>query len=456
MTPKELERILDSARKAGADEAEVYYRQEKVLTVTVRGGEVHDLVRRTTSGLALRVVKGGRIGFVSASAPDKATQDALAARALAVAQTVKAVAGQALNTRFPEKVPDLMLLDPHLAEVPIADKVELAKRLEAGALAGHRWVKRTDGARYSETLGSTSFASSHGWSGSYETTRCGLYVDAVATDPEGKHADSSASGSHTSLTWKGLPIPERLGMEAAEHAGVLLGGVKVASQDLPVVFSPLSAGPGLLGWGFGQALNGEHTRRNASFLAEKLEQMVASNLVTLTDEGAKFEGLASAPFDDEGHPTSNSILIENGRLRAYLYDHRNAREAEATSTGNGFRSSYEALPEFRFTNLTLRAGKQTVEQLIRPLPIGFYVEETMGFGTDIVGDSFSVAARGRMIRNGELAEPVRDASLSGRLSAMLLGIDGVANDLVFRFAGGRGAINCPTFRISQMHLSGGA
>ncbi|MDP3050193.1 MAG: metallopeptidase TldD-related protein, partial [Eubacteriales bacterium] len=187
-----------------------------------------------------------------------------------------------------------------------------------------------------------------------------------------------------------------------------------------------------------------------SLFAGRMGERVASDLVTIVDDGTLPGGINSGPCDGEGVPTSRTVVIEHGVLTSFLHNTYTAAKDGLVSTGNGVRGSFKGSPEVGTTNFYLSPGKTEREQLLEELDSGLLVTEVMGMHTanPISGD-FSVGASGLWVENGRVSHPVRGMAIAGNITDLLMKIDAVGSDL--QFFGGKGA---PTVRVRQMMVTG--
>jgi PmbA protein len=244
----------------------------------------------------------------------------------------------------------------------------------------------------------------------------------------------------------GLEKPEDVGRIAAERALRRLGAVKVETRKVPVVFEPRTA-RALVDHIF-DAVHGGAVYRNESFLAGKLGERVASEKLTVIDDGTMPGLFGTSPFDDEGVPTRRTVVIEKGVLRSYLLNSYTARKLGLKTTGNASRG-LAGNAGVGNGNLYIEKGDSSPEQLVAGIRDGFYVTELMGFGANIVTGDYSRGAAGLWIRNGELAFPVSEVTIAGTLQQMLLNLEAVGADFEFR-----GSMAAPTLVISEMTVGG--
>ena len=198
------------------------------------------------------------------------------------------------------------------------------------------------------------------------------------------------------------------------------------------------------------ALTAEAVQKGRSLFAGKVGQKVAAAEVSITDDGAKPDGILSMPFDGEGVPTQRTVLVEKGVLKGFLHNSYTAAKDGVSSTGNAVRGSYQSPPQLGSTNFYLAPGKWKPDAIIKDTGEGFYLTEVMGMHTanPISGD-FSLGAAGIWIHNGELTTPVRGMVIAGNILELLERVDAVGSDL--RFFGSRGA---PTIRVASLTVSG--
>ncbi|HEX5544056.1 MAG TPA: metallopeptidase TldD-related protein, partial [Nitrospira sp.] len=188
--------------------------------------------------------------------------------------------------------------------------------------------------------------------------------------------------------------------------------------------------------------------KRASFLLDKLGQTIASDLMTVYDDGRMVGGLGSRPFDGEGLATRKNTIVERGVLKSYLLDTYSGKKLGLPSTGNASRSVGES-PSVGPTNFYLVPGMKNSREIIGSVKEGLYVTELIGFGINMVTGDYSRGACGFWIENGELAYPVEEITIAGNLKQMLKDIEIIGSDLVFR-----GRIASPTLKISEMMVAG--
>ena len=195
------------------------------------------------------------------------------------------------------------------------------------------------------------------------------------------------------------------------------------------------------------AASGPSLYRRASFLLERLGTRIAASSVTIVDDGLLPGALGSRPFDGEGLATRRTVLVGEGKLESYLLDSYSARKLGLASTHHASRDG--AGVSVGTTNLMLRPGTTSPQDLIGSVKSGFYVTELIGFGVNGVTGDYSRGAAGMWIEDGRLAFPVEEVTVAGNLLEMFDRIEGIGNDLVLR-----DRVAAPTLKIARMVVAG--
>lgn len=440
-------RAVEAATGAGASDAEAYVSRESGREVRVHGGEVESLTAAVQSGVGVRAWAGHRVGYAYGTDLSEAGVAAIAARAAEAAAV--ADEDEFASPPQPAEFEALSgLSDPSIAEWEASRVAELAIAVERTALESDPRLVAVETAVYADADEQVAIASSAGVAGEYETSSCYAYLQALA---EGEGARETGLGFGLARGPRGLD-PEAIGAEGARRALEMIGAGKPASRSCPVVLDETVASSfvGLIGGGLGARA----VQRGRSPLAGRLGEEVASAVFALHDDGRAPEGPASAPFDAEGVPRRRTALIEDGRLRSYLYDTYTANRERGASTGNAARQGYRSLPSVSASNLIVAPGDRSLEQLLAAAGDGVYVTDVAGLhsGVNPVTGVFSVGASGRMIRDGALAEPVREFTIAGELVAMLGAVSAAGKEP--RWVPFGGSVSTPPLLIAEMAISG--
>lgn len=431
-------RLVEAARRAGADEADAICLRGMSLGVEVRLGKVEETRRAEGDDFTLRVFVGRRSAAVSANVlTDPA---ALAERAVAMARVAPEdrFAGLADSDQLARTFPDLDLLDPTVPSADDLTETALAAEDSARAVEG---ITNSGGASASWRLGGLVLATSHGFSGAYTASRFSISASAIAGS--GTHMERDYE-TEARIYRADLPDPIEIGRKAADRAVRRLNPRRMTTMRGMVVYDPRVAA-GLIGH-LARAANGAAVARKTSFLRDKLGSAIFPPGLRITDDPLRKRGLASHPFDGEGVAVAPIDLIVDGKLLTWILDSPSARELGFATNGRATRGGSNTSPGV--TNLTLHPGAASPEDLITGAGDGIYVTELIGHGADLITGDYSRGAAGFAIEQGTLAYPVSEVTIAGNLLEMFKRLT-PANDLAYKFA-----VNAPTVAVDGLTIAG--
>jgi len=436
----------DVARRAGTDEqVEAFVGRSSYTSVRAHAGAIESLSSATTAGIGIRVVRDHRQGFAWAGSldPDVIVETLAEARDNALFAEPDDWVGLA----EPDGVAPVPFdpFDPAVAVLPTDRKVELALDLEARVLAGDSRITGVRVASFSDSSQRAAVATSTGITGSGRSAWCSMGVMALATDGAETY---TGSGSTVGFRPDDLDLDEAAG-DAVVRAVRLFGARPVPSQRLAVVLEPRLAAAvvGLLGG----TLAGDRVLKGRSPFADRLGDTIAVAGLTLVDDPTDHRSYGADTFDGEGLACRRNVLVADGVLQGYLYDTATARRAGTASTGSAVRG-VSSTPSVGCQALAVAPGVGTHEELLASVDLGLYVQSMTGWhsGVNAISGDVSVGAEGLMIRNGHLAEPVREVTIASTLQRLLLGITAIGADVEW-LPGGTG---CPTLVIADVSLGG--
>jgi PmbA protein len=436
--------VLKRAVARGATAADGFLVEEQRFSGQVRLGQVDTVTHADDRRLSLRVFVGQASAAASTSDLSRESLERVVDEATALARITAEDphAGLPEPGQLIESMPDLDLADPTGHDLGPEDKLELARRAEAAALAEDPRITNSEGAEFFDRRARYAYATSHGFERAYATSAFGITASPVASGDGEMQRDTWYS---TARKRARLDDPESIGRTAARRALRRLGGRKVKTTEVPVIFDPENAASLLRA--IAGAASGPTLYRRASFLLDRLGSRVAAPSVTLVDDGTLPGALGSRPFDGEGLPTRRTVIVRDGRLESYLLDSYSGRKLGMASTHHAVRDG--AGVSVSTSNLMLLPGTASPQELIASVKNGFYVTELIGFGVNGVTGDYSRGAAGLWIENGELAYPVEEVTVAGNLLTMFEAVEGIGNDLVLR-----DRTVSPTLLIGKMVVAG--
>jgi PmbA protein len=439
-------RAVEAAQEAGAGQAEAYAEEDRSRQIRVYQGAVESLSDAGGRGVGVRAFVDHRSGHAYGT---DLSDEGLRAVTRAAVEAARVSdpdehGGLAEETGTTEVVG---LHSPALADWSTEAKVDLALEVERAARS-RAGVSQVEDTVYADGEGTVALANSDGFASRFSLSSSHAYASAFA----GEGGDlMTGMGVGMARDPGGLDAAA-IGDEAAERALALTGARQPESRRCAVVLDPFVSAS-FIGF-IGAMLSADAVQRGRSLFAGKEGEEVADPAFVLSDDGAHPEGPASAPFDGEGSPTRRTALIEEGRLRTYLFDARTARRAGRSTTGNARRGSYRSQPSVGTSNLLLEPGELTLAELVAQAGEGLLVTDVAGLhsGVNPVSGTFSVGAEGRLIEGGELGRPVREITIASDLVGMLRAVRAVGSEA--RWVPFGGSVKAPPLLVAEMAVSG--
>lgn len=412
------EDVIRRARAAGASQSEVSASVSSGLSVDVRLGEVETVERNRDRGFGLTVYFGQRKGSASTADLKSASIEATIAQACAIARYTEPdpCAGLADAALMQTRFPDLDLWHPWQPGVERA--IEIGREVEA---AGHdnAAIGNSEGAsvQCGDALG--VYANSHGFVGRERGTHHSVSCSLIAGKGEAMQRDGWYEYVRDASEF---PAFASIGRRAAERAAARLGARRLATRECPVLFSPEVA-RSLWGHLIAAASGGSLYRR-ASFLLDHAGKPVLPSFVEIAEKPFLPRGHASAAFDGDGVATRESALVERGVLQRYVLGSYSARKLGLQTTGNaGGVHNLVAAPG------SVDGAALGFDELLRRMGTGLLVTELIGQGVSIVTGDYSRGAAGFWVEKGEVAHPVQEITIAGKLRDMFMDVRAIGSDI---------------------------
>jgi PmbA protein len=428
------------------EQVEAYVTRGRETDIRIHDGGIEQLSTADSEGVGIRVIADHRQGFAWAgSLEPEVLQEALEdARDNASFGTPDEFLGLA----SPDGVdaPDIDPYDEALASFSTDRKIDLAMDLERRVRAGDPRIRAVEAADYGDGMFESAVATSTGISSWSRRS-----VVAVSTYVMAGEGDETQTGFGVSFgrSPEALDVG-RVADDAIHRSTRMLGAAKPASAKLTVVLEPFVTASflGVLA----STLNGEAVLKGRSLFAERMGEEVSAPFVTLVDDASDPAASGAARYDAEGLASRRTPLIENGVLTGFLYNTYAGRRAGTPSTGSAVRGGFKTGPGCGPRAISLVPGDRSQAELIGDIELGLLVQEVSGLhsGVNPVSGDFSVGAAGLMIRNGQVAEPVREITISSTIQRMLKGVLAVGNDLEWSY----GPACHVTLAMADLSMSG--
>jgi len=422
----QLERVLSDLMGPAVDSGDLYFQSTSHESWVLEDGLVRSGNHSVEQGVGIRAISGDKTGFAYADeiVLPSLLQASGAARAIARQGTQGSVQAWKRHDS-----PVLYGRDDPILSMGAGDKVDLLRQVDAYARSRDPRVSQVI-VSLAATFETVLVAATDGTLAADVRPLVRLNVSVIA-EQDGRREQGSDGGGGRFLYSELLENGawRRMADEAVRQALVNLEAEPAPAGTMTVVLGP--GWPGvLLHEAVGHGLEGDFNRKGTSAFTGRLGQKVASDCVTVVDDGTIPRRRGSLTVDDEGTPTRRNVLIENGVLRSYLQDKLNAGLMNAEPTGNGRRESFAHLPMPRMTNTFMLPGQYDPAEIIASVDRGLYAVNFAGGQVDITSGRFVFSAsEAYLIEGGRVTRPVRGATLIGNGPDVMNRVSMVGNNL---------------------------
>lgn len=429
------EDIIAEALNRGAEQAEVYIKASRNLSIEAKDQSVDAFHSSLSTGYALRSIKNGCLGFSYAT--DTNDKDMVIQHALASSEH----ADRDSNLDLPEALDSatLEIFDSEIGGMKEDEAIEKSLLLEKAARDHDKRIKKIRTACGTFSSSEIIIMNSKQVRKRYRSTLCTAQIMAIAEDDGESQVGWGFEGSRflEDVSF------ERVGISAAERAVRMLGARKIDRSRASVLLDN-SVSASFLGL-FAQSLSAEAVQKGKSLLSSKLNKKVLISRFNMLDSGLLPRKLGTRPVDDEGVPQKETKVVHEGILQTYLYNTYAANKQGKQSTGNAVRAGFAGLPSIGVSNLFMEAVSPhdiiPKSEMPKALNRGLYVYDAMGVHTaNPISGEFSIGVTGLWIENGTIQYPVKEAVISGNILELLNNIVAIGDDL--QFYGSIGAQSC--------------
>jgi TldD protein len=456
-----IQRTLGTALRTGGEFAEVFVEDRRSTGAVLDDRRVEDLSSGRDRGAGIRVVTGDTTGFAHTA---DLSEEGLRQAAEAAAAAARGGGGGTKVvdlTRHTAPRPNEVRTQPE--DVAKATKVELLTRADEAARSEGSDISQVS-VRYADNRRRILVANSDGLLSGDDQVRTHLAISCVANGDTGMQTGRESIGRTVGFELFDIYDVEDLARRAARRAITKLAAVPAPSGAMPVVIGKGGGGV-LFHEACGHGLEADLVAKKASVFAGRRGEQVASPLVTIVDDGTMPEEWGAFAIDDEGRPAQRNVLIENGVLTDYMWDHLRARKEGRSSSGNGRRQTYQHLPMVRMTNTYLGNGADDPDDIVAATERGVFVAQLGGGQVNTAtGDFVFGMTEAYLIEDGRITAPIRDGNLIGNGPEVLTRIDMMGNDFEMGHPGtcgkdGQGVpvgTGTPTLRVTSLTVGGTA
>ncbi len=441
------EQAQQESLKLGASEADIFAEASQLTEVYIERNEIQSEREKINEGLGIRCLIGKQLGFAYTTLLSTGEIEATANLAYRIAKSANPNPDW-VELPNPTRFPGVEgIYDPRVSSLDVDDAVKIALK---GLDAARSYDKRVnvDAGKLGAASSQVYLSNSHGVEGNERSTEIYLYLVTLATEG----AEPGSFAFEYDLSTKLQIDPDAIGRRAAEKAVSSLGGKTPTELTGAAILTP-DAGAEILASVLDLGVNGEEVHRKRSPLAGRIGEEIASNILTLTDDGTFPAGVGTSSFDDEGTARRRTPLIEKGVLMNYLYDSYAAHREGRGSTGNAARGGggprYASLPRTSHSNLLFEEGTQTLEEMIRDVSEGIVVGRFSGNITEASGDFSGSVKQGFYIKHGEIQFPLVRTMIAGNIYQILPKISSIGKPRKAIFDG----TYIPPVRLEEVSIS---
>jgi PmbA protein len=419
-----VEGLIPLAEQMGADEVEVFVASGKSFEIEVRLGQITSSHSSIDSGVGIRAVFNKAVGFGFSNSLEKKKLEEITEKTIQIAKSGKPDDNWS-ELPYPSSFPVVRgIYDKRITELSVEDMVEITDRmLQAANGYDKRVMPYWGGAGSGHAV--RAIINNHGVEGFDKSTMIGCVMGTIARESDHVSPECSESDYKRSLNIN----PENVGREAAQQAIDSLKPKKVETGSYPVILAQDGL-MSLLSYTFVQTISGDNVIRDKSAYKDKIGTLVASETLTIVDDGIMERGLNTYAFDAEGTPTQKTLIIENGILKSFIFDNYFGRRAGTNSTGNAKRKGYATTPSISPTNLCIKEGDENPDDMISEIENGFLIRDVQGAhsSNSESGEVSVVATPCWKVEKGEIKNSIKGAMLAGNIYNMLKDLKSIGNN----------------------------
>ncbi|MFW6268736.1 MAG: TldD/PmbA family protein [Bacillota bacterium] len=440
-------RLFNKGKKIGFKEMELFQNNSNSFDLRVFNQEIDHYSINEEEGFSFRGEYEGKLGYAYTEKKDEKSIDILLKEAKQNAEVldIKEEEIYAGSDKYKE-------VDPYsssLNNISSKDKIELVKSLEKYALKQDERIEAVNYCLYSDQEFQNRIINTRGMDLSYKNNIAYLYLSVVA-----REEDQVKTASKYIITQNFSEFdPKNLAKKAVNEVISLFGAKSVPSDKYPVIFRRDVAADILSA--FSSTFSAENVQKGMSLFKGKLKEKVAAENVTIIDDPFLENGYRTSPFDGEGVATYKKNIIENGELKTFLHNLKTARKAGTQSTGNASRGSHKSYIDISPTNMYLKPGNSSYQDLIESIDKGILITEVQGLhaGANSVSGDFSLSSAGFYINKGKIERPIEQITVAGNFIELLNDIEIIGKDFKMGLPGS-GHIGAPSIKIRELDVAG--
>lgn len=428
LSKENLEELLQIALRGGGDFADIFIEETKAVSIFCEDNKIEKISSGTEVGAGIRVISGKEITYIATSDTSFKSLREATLKISPLTSRKKEAKKIALKPQVPATWQNIKRR-PN--EVSTNEKITKVELLNKTARSFGDKIKQVT-VSYTDTNQAVTIANSEGTYIEDNRIRTRYFINVIAEKDGILQTGYEAPGGTVGFELFDQYPAEEIARKATERALLMLDAPHAPTGKMTVVLSS-EAGGTLIHEACGHGLEADFIMKGTSIYAGKVGEKVASDLITVIDDGTLRGRFGTFAFDDEGTPSQKTILIQNGILKGYMTDYYTAQMIGLKRSGNGRRESFRFKPQPRMTNTFIAPGDMDPNEIINSVRNGLLVKRMGGGEVNVTnGDFVFEVNEGYLIENGKIKHPVRGAILTGNGPRVLETIDMVGSDLGFQ------------------------
>ncbi len=440
--------VFEKAKTLGFEECEVYYVKGDSMSIRVFNKDLNQFSNSINHGLSFRGMINGKMGYAFTESLEESVIENLLENAKLNATLLENLDKEEIFEGAKE-YPNFKVYDESLNEITTEYKTQLVFDIEKYTYSLSDKVFQVSNCSINTGESEVYIANTKGLEVGYVANLAYVIIGVIVKDGDStkQHYDYWYGNDIKNFDYK------KLCDSIVENALKRTNAKSVESGKYDIILhreamiSFLSS--------FSGVFSAKAVQDNLSLLKGKLGEKIASEKITIIDDGTLIDGKMQVPFDSEGYPTERTVLVDKGVLKSFLHNSKTALKDNVKSTGNGFKSSYKSTITIQTTNFYLENGKTSYNNLKKQLNKGIIIDDLSGLhsGLNTVSGDFSLLASGFLVEDGAITKPVDQITIAGNFYDILKCVEEVADDIKYDMAG-NATIASPSILVRGLDVSG--
>lgn len=419
-----ISRVMAELTAHGADTADLYFQHQRINFLGMEDGIVSRANSEILQGVGLRVVIGEQTGYAFTEDLTLTSMLAAAQTAAAIAKGSQVVPPQSFNAK---QTGNLYRTEVPWADVGVEQKLPILQRVDRQARNADPSVEKVS-VYWVDVDDRVMIATLDGYLVTDHRPMARLSAQVTATRGEETQSGFSNIAAREGLSWYTDERVDRMVREAVDRTLILFDSIRPPAGEMPVILAAGASGI-LLHEAIGHGMEADFNRKGTSIYSDMIGKKVAEPFVTVVDQATIPGERGALNYDDEGHVSGRTVMVENGILRSYLHDRISAAQYKVPATGSGRRESYRFAPMPRMTCTFMEAGPHTKDEIVAAVDHGIIAETYTNGQVQIgAGDYTFYVKNGWLVEKGKVTAPIKDVNIIGNGPESLKRITMVAND----------------------------